>query len=117
MWIDIKEMGISKIGYKRIINKYPVIKELEDFINNYNDFMESEYNSCECEGCEIFKSIFYLLAEYDTETICKNMWDDFRFGLAHINLGNYRNPIDEPKTDLENINELFKNIEERYYKE
>ena len=47
-WIDIKEIGISKIGYKRVIKKYPVVKELEDFINKYNDFMEGEYNSfCE----------------------------------------------------------------------
>lgn len=62
-WVRIEDIGISKKKYEQVIKKYPVVKELEDFINKYNDFMADEYNSVECEGGEIFKKILNLLSK------------------------------------------------------
>ena len=60
-WISKEDIGIGYKKYKQVIEKYPVIEELGDFIDNYNDFMEAEYNSCEPEGHEMFKKIFDLI--------------------------------------------------------
>jgi len=62
-WINKEELGIKEKEYKQIIKKYPVIKQLEDFIEEYNDFMESEYNNCECMGGDMFKKIYNILKE------------------------------------------------------
>ena len=56
------------------------------------------------------KEIIKLIIELDKY---KQMREEFRFGLAHINIGNYQNPFDDIKyTDLENVNKLFKSIEQ-----
>jgi len=48
----------------------------------------------------------------------KEMWEEFIYGLAHVNIGSYRDPFAEPKmTDLECVNEIVKNIEQNIFRE
>ena len=45
----------------------------------------------------------------------KEMWDGFHYGLAHINIGSYQNPLDKKMTDLECVNKIVKNLKQKYF--
>ena len=45
----------------------------------------------------------------------KKMWNEFIYGLAHINIGSYRNPRDEELSDLTYINILIKDLKRKYF--
>ena len=48
----------------------------------------------------------------------REMWEKFRYGLAHVNIGSYRDMSDERRnkmTDLDCVNEICKRLEQRYF--
>ena len=47
----------------------------------------------------------------------KEAWDEFIYGLAHINSGSYQFPYGDNKkmTDLECVNKIVKDIEQKYF--
>lgn len=45
----------------------------------------------------------------------EDMWEEFIYGLAHINIGNYQNPCEEKKTDLECVNKIVDDIKQKYF--
>jgi len=48
----------------------------------------------------------------------KEMWEDFHYRLAHVNIGSYRNPLDDRKmTDMDCINEIVRDVKQKYFPE
>ncbi len=45
----------------------------------------------------------------------KQMWEEFHYALAHINIGNYQNPCDKKMTDLEYVNRVVHNVKQKYF--
>jgi len=46
----------------------------------------------------------------------KQMWKDFHYGLAHVNIGSYRNPFDDRKmADIDCINEIVRDVKQKYF--
>lgn len=89
------------------------------------EFMESEVNymtyaAFKCPDsvfeAQIFerkrKGVIELLGENGKY---KQMQEEFIWGLAHINIGNYRNPCDEELSDLTYINILMKDLKRKYF--
>ncbi len=59
--IGFEELGIDKKEYEKVIKKFPVIKDLRKKLNEYNGFLDAEFNSDDYELGEIFKKIFDLI--------------------------------------------------------
>lgn len=58
---EFENLGINKEEYKEVIKKFPILKDLKKKLDEYNDFLDAEYNSYDYESEEIFKKIFDLI--------------------------------------------------------
>ena len=61
--MNLEKLGIEIKEYDKVIEKYPVIKELEDKLDDYTGILEYEYSAYEeIEPTEMmFKQIFDLV--------------------------------------------------------
>ena len=60
-WLNLEDLGIDRNEYKSVIEKFPVVKDLKEMINRYNNILDGEFNSNDNESLEIFKKIFDLV--------------------------------------------------------
>lgn len=61
--MNLEDLNIDKAKYNKIIKEFPIIKNLEDFMNRYNQYLYDEYNEYTDEGENIFKGIYELFKE------------------------------------------------------
>jgi len=60
-WLNLEDLGIDRNEYKSVIEKFPVVKDLKEMINRYNNILDGEFNSNDNESLEIFNKIFDLV--------------------------------------------------------
>ena len=59
--MNLEDLNIDIAKYNKMIERFPIIKKLEDFINKHNQCIYGEYNEYTDEGEEIFKEIYELI--------------------------------------------------------
>ena len=81
------------------------IGEIKHSGNSFGNAYISDFNKC--------KGIVELLKRGKKY---EEMWNDFIYGLAYVNIGSYRNPCDERKmTDIDYINEIVRNVKQAHF--
>jgi len=100
VWFDKKTNRIYKIFYK-INTEIDTVEE----IAGDEDVMDAKQIVADA----VAKAAIKDLEKY------KKMWEELIEGLAYVNMGSYRCPLEEPKmTDLDYVNEIVEHIEQIY---